>query len=232
MQMVILAGGLATRLGDLSANTPKSMIPVCGRPFIEHQISLVRAAGITDFVLCIGHFGNQIRDHLGTGEKLGVRITYSDEGEHLLGTGGALKKAAPFLEDAFCLMWGDSFLMLDYADIIETFWRRKSKALMVVYRNENKGEKSNVALGRGKVLAYDKWYADHGMKYIDNGLTVVSKQILDRLPGDSVCDIERVFQELAQEGSLDAYETSHCFYEIGSVAGLRDLERFLEMTKE
>jgi len=232
MQMVILAGGLATRLGEISAKRPKSMTRVHGRPFIEHQIDLVRACGVTRFVLCVGHLGAQIRDHLGDGSRFGVRIAYSDEGETLLGTGGALKKAAPLLEECFCLMWGDSYLMLDYGDVARMFRDRESEALMVVYRNENRGDRSNVALRAGKVTCYDKWRDDSDMIYIDNGLSLFSKRVLDRIPGDRPYGVEQVFKELAEDGLLDAYVTTQRFYEIGSASGIEELERFLARDKE
>lgn len=225
--MVILAGGLATRLGALSAKTPKAMIPVCGRPFLEHQIELIRAAGVRDLVLCIGHLGEQIREHFGDGEAHGMRIAYSDEGESLLGTGGALKNAAPVLHDAFAMMWGDSYLLLDYPAIWDSFHERRSTAMMVVYRNEGRGDKSNVWVHEGRVALYDKGTDSPDVKYIDNGLTVMRKSVLERIPEGQPYGIEDVFKELSREGLLDAWETRQRFYEIGSVSGLEELEALL-----
>ena len=126
MQMVILAGGLATRLKSLSIECPKSMLPIEGKPFLEHQVALLRKNGIRNIVLCIGHWGEQIEAYFKEGGRLGVHIQYSKEGSRLLGTGGALKKAAPLLEDAFFVMYGDSYLMLDYAHIEKEFRKKDS----------------------------------------------------------------------------------------------------------
>ena len=131
MQLAILAGGLGTRLGPLTANTPKSLVPVLGRPFLEHQIGLVRNAGIKRLVLCIGHYGQRIIERFGQGQAYGVEIVYSQEGEQLLGTGGALKNAEPLLDDAFMMMWGDSYLLLDYAAVWRNGWPSHARPWLV-----------------------------------------------------------------------------------------------------
>ena len=227
MQLAILAGGLGTRLGPLTANTPKSLVPVLGRPFLEHQIKLVREAGIKRLVLCIGHYGEQIMERFGDGRAYGVEIAYSQEGERLLGTGGALKKAEQLLDDAFMMMWGDSYLLLDYAGIWRAFQARDLPAMMVVYRNENLRVPSNVVVEGGKVTVYDKWSRDPGKVYIDQGLTCLSKQLLQRVPFDEPFAIEEVFRDLAEQGKLAAFETEQPFYEIGSPQGIAELESIL-----
>lgn len=227
MQLVILAGGLGTRLGPLTAQTPKSLVPVLGKPFLEHQIQLVRRAGIKRLVLCIGHYGEQIVKRFGDGSAYSVEIAYSREGDELLGTGGALKNAEGLLDDAFMMMWGDSYLLLDYADIWRTFQNQDLPAMMVVYRNQNKRVPSNVVVVQGKVTVYDKWSQDPAKEFIDEGLTCLRKEVLQRVPADQPFAIEQVFQELAAEGNLAAYETSQPFYEVGSPEGIAELEKVL-----
>jgi N-acetyl-alpha-D-muramate 1-phosphate uridylyltransferase len=227
MQLVILAGGLGTRLGPLTANTPKSLVPVLGRPFLEHQIKLVLRAGVKRLVLCIGHYGEQIVEHFGDGSAYGVEIVYSREGEQLLGTGGALKQAEGLLDDAFMMMWGDSYLLLDYADIWRNFQAQDLPAMMVVFRNQNQRVASNVVVDGGRVTVYDKWSPDPDKVFIDEGLTCLNKQLLDRVPVDEPFAIEQVFRDLAGEGNLAAYETPQPFYEIGSPEGITELETIL-----
>jgi NDP-sugar pyrophosphorylase family protein len=228
MQLAILAGGLGTRLGPLTAQTPKSLVPVLGKPFLEHQIKLVRRAGIKRLVLCVGHFGQKIAERFGDGGAFGVEIAYSREGDQLLGTGGALKKAEPLLDDAFMMMWGDSYLLLDYADIWQAFQEQDLPAMMVVYRNQNKRVPSNVVVTQGKVTVYDKWVEDPDKVYIDEGLTCLRKEVLQRVPQGQPFAIEQVFRDLAAEGELAAYETSQPFYEIGSPEGIAELEQVLQ----
>lgn len=227
MQAVILAGGLATRLGDLTRETAKSMISVAGKPFLEHQLGLLRRRDFCDVVLCIGHLGGQIRDYFGSGAPFGVRIEYSDEGGRLLGTGGALKGAEGLLEDVFMLMWGDSYLIHDYADVWASLRDPELEGTMMVYRNDNEGDKSNVAVRAGKVAVYDKWSEDAGLVYIDNGLSILRRGVLSRIPAGEVFAIETVFRDLAAEGRLGAYVTEQKFFEVGSEKGIEALERHL-----
>lgn len=227
MQLAILAGGLGTRLGPLTANTPKSLVPVLGRPFLEHQIGLVRNAGVKRLVLCIGHHGQQIIERFGDGGAFGVEIAYSQEGEQLLGTGGALKNAEPLLDDAFMMMWGDSYLLLDYAAIWRAFQTQDLPAMMVVFRNHNQRVPSNLVVDDGKVTVYDKWVEDPGKVYIDEGLTCLRKEVLERVPDGEPFAIEEVFRDLAAQGKLAAYETHQPFYEIGSPQGIAELEKLL-----
>jgi NDP-sugar pyrophosphorylase family protein len=92
LPVVILAGGLATRLRPLTEKIPKSLVEVAGRPFLEHQIALLRKNGITEIFLCVGYLGQMIEALFGNGKQHGVRIAYSYDGDKLLGTGGAIKK--------------------------------------------------------------------------------------------------------------------------------------------
>jgi len=227
MQTVIMAGGMGTRLGRLTARRPKPLVNIHGRPFLEYQIELLRENGIRRVVMCVGHFGEQIKDRFGTGRDLGVTIRYSEEGERLLGTGGALKKAESLLEERFFLLWGDSYLLLDYKKIGKAFLRAHCLGLMVVYRNANQRIRSNVLVRDGRVALYDKWKTHPDMLYIDNGLSAWSKEILRMIQPGKPFDIERLFQQLSQKGEVAAYETAQRFYEIGSVSGLRELKRLL-----
>ena len=134
IQVVILAGGLATRLGNLTRNQPKSMVKVWGKPFLEYQLEVLRRGGIEDIILCIGHMGEQIERHFGNGSKYGVNIEYSTE-DKLLGTAGALKKAEALLNGRFFTMYGDSYLFLDFSLVMSYFESRNKLALMTVYKN-------------------------------------------------------------------------------------------------
>lgn len=227
MQMVILAGGLGTRMRKHALDIPKSMIRILGKPFLQYQIELLRERGILRIVLCIGHLGDQIKAYFGSGEAFNVNIQYSEEGEELLGTGGALKKAEPFLDDNFFLMWGDSYLILDYQDIWKTFFKTPCDGLMVIYKNHNQRVKSNVVAKNGRVVLYDKWHSNPDMIYIDNGLSVLDKILLDEIPPQTVFMVEKVFEKWSRQGRLAAYETGQRFYEIGSPSGLKEFEAFI-----
>ncbi|MFQ5873130.1 MAG: sugar phosphate nucleotidyltransferase, partial [Dehalococcoidia bacterium] len=165
MQIVILAGGLGTRLDPVTNHVPKSLVLIEGRPFLEYQLELLKSSGITDVVLCIGHLGQQVRDFFGDGRAWDVHIEYSDEGELLLGTAGAVRKAEPLLEDRFFVLYGDSYLPLSYRDVLDHFEKTSKLAMMVVYKNDNRYDTSNVILEGDLVQVYDKKARQAGMVY-------------------------------------------------------------------
>lgn len=222
MQAVILAGGLGTRLGTRTTACPKAMIPVLGKPFLEYQLALLHAHEVRDVVLCIGHYGEQIEDYFGDGARFGMRIQYSRDGDRLLGTGGAVKKAEALLDDTFMLTWGDSYLQINYQDVWRFHIASALPATMTVYQNRQQGEVSNVMLDGDRVAEYDKWHPRPEMVYVDYGLSVFSRSVLERIPAGEVFAVEELFRQFAQERRLAAYEARDRFYEIGSESGLAD----------
>jgi len=224
MQIVILAGGLGTRMMPLTRELPKTLIPVDGKPFLQHQIELLKAQGITDIVVCIGHLGERVEDCFGDGRHLGLSIRYSEERDGLLGTAGAIKNAEPLLRDDFFLMYGDSYLLLDYPRVMRYFRRLQKLGLMVVYRNANRYQRSNVLVGGHLVRVYDKEGRTPGMIYINHGLSILRKEALRLIPAGQPFSQEDFYQMLIDQGELLAFETWQRFYEIGSPQGLQEFE--------
>src|SRR5512144_908368 len=144
LPVAILAGGLATRLRPITEKIPKSLVPVAGRPFLAHQLELLRSRGIIRIVLCVGHLGEMVEREFGDGSAHGVRLEYSFDGPVLLGTGGALKRARPKLGQQFFVLYGDSYLPVAFSPIAECFERSGKPGLMTVYRNEGQYDTSNV----------------------------------------------------------------------------------------
>ena len=118
--VAILAGGLATRLRPITEKIPKVLVPVAGRPFLAHQIEYLRSQGVERVVLCVGHLGDMVRDEFGDGDQWGIEIQYSFDGPVLLGTGGAVKQALPLLGEDFFVLYGDSYLPINFGAV----WRR------------------------------------------------------------------------------------------------------------
>ncbi|MCF8043256.1 MAG: NTP transferase domain-containing protein [Desulfarculaceae bacterium] len=224
MQAAVIAGGLGTRLGALTKDIPKPLVPVAGRPFLDHQLKLLQAGGVDKVVLCIGHMGEQIQAFVGDGSRWGLEVAYSLDGPTLLGTGGSLKKAAPLLEDRFLLTWGDSYLEIEHRKVWAAFLASGLPAMMVVWRNQGAKEPSNVRLEGERVGDYDKWSPGPEFDCIDYGLSALSKQVLQAIPEGEPFAIEEVFRDLAQAGKLGAYVVERAFMEIGSPAGLAELE--------
>src|SRR5258708_7251307 len=121
LPVAILAGGLATRLRPVTEKIPKLLVEVAGEPFFSHQLRLLKQAGLTRIVLCVGHLGEQIVALYGDGAKWGVQIDYAFDGPKLLGTGGALIRALPKLGEAFYVLYGDSYLSIDYRTVGKAF---------------------------------------------------------------------------------------------------------------
>ncbi len=218
----ILAGGLGTRLGALTAQGPKALIPVAGKPFIAYQLEYLRKQRFNRVVLCVGHYGEQIKEYVGDGSRFGLDVLYSDEGDRLLGTGGALRKALPLLGDHFFVLYGDSYLPIDFLAVEACFLANKQLALMTVLKNDGLWDKSNVVFIEGQLLQYDKWCANEQMRHIDYGLSIFSAEVFAGVEPESRFDLADLFHDLALRGQLRGYEVFQRFYEIGSFAGLQD----------
>jgi NDP-sugar pyrophosphorylase family protein len=228
--VAILAGGLATRLRPITEKIPKSLVPVAGEPFLAHQLELLHTRGIRRVVLCVGHLGEMIERDFG-GEKFGVKLDYSFDGEKLLGTGGAIKHALPKLDDEFFILYGDSYLPMDYAPVAEFFHRSGKAGLMTVYRNEGLYDTSNVVYADGEIKIYDKKIKLPEMKHIDYGLSMFKASVFEAFPADEKFDLADVMQKLVRERQLAGYEAPERFYEMGSPAGLAELETLLKTQK-
>jgi NDP-sugar pyrophosphorylase family protein len=227
LPVVILAGGLATRLRPLTEKIPKSLVEVAGRPFLEHQIALLRGNGVTDIFLCVGHLGEMIEERFGDGKRFGVQISYSYDGPNLLGTGGAIKKVLPRLSESFFVLYGDAYLPIDYQAVATCFGSNATPALMTVFRNDDVWDRSNVWFEEGTIRRYSKRERLPQMRYIDYGLTICTRQIFAGYPADEPFDLAAVFEKLSERGELAGYEVHQRFYEIGSQKGLQELDELL-----
>lgn len=225
--IVILAGGLATRLRPMTANIPKSLIKINGEPFIIHQMRLLRDQGIKEIVLCVGYLGEQIEDLLGDGSKFNLQISYSYDGEKLLGTAGAIKKALPLVGDNFFVIYGDSYLLCNYMKVQDFFQNTDKPALMTIFKNNNLWDNSNVECNDGKIIAYNKTNKTDKMNYIDYGLGVFNRNVFLSLKENEASDLANIYQQLLQQQQLSAYEINQRFYEIGSLDGQKELAEFL-----
>ena len=227
IQVVILAGGMATRLGELTKNRPKSLVAIQGKPFLAYQLELLKDHEISDIVLCIGHLGGQIRKAFGDGSNYGVHLTYSLEDEPL-GTAGALKNAAPYLNDTFLVIYGDSYLLLDFVKIYAYFLTQQKLSLDTVFRNNDAFDASNIVIRDNMVEVYSKSEKTPDMVYIDCGAVIFHKEVLQLIPEDHFYSLEELFLRLIEKEQLLAFEVKERFYEIGSPQGLKDFEAFIQ----
>ena len=223
----VLAGGRATRLGPLAAEVPKALVDVGGRPFIEHQLALLRKNGIRRVVLCVGHRAEQIEARLGDGRALGVDIAYSRDGEKLLGTGGALRQAAPLLGPLFFVVYGDSYMDIDYQAVFRDYQTRSVLGVMTVLRNEDRWDRSNAVFHDGRLLRYDKKERTPDMTHIDYGVALLRRIALLRIPEGEPYDLADLYRDLVADGRMAGHEVTRRFYEIGTPESLEETRRFL-----
>ena len=228
MQVVILGGGLGTRLQPLTDCSPKSLVNVCGKPFLEYQLQWLASYGFRDLLLCVGHRAEQIRTFAGDGGRFGMRIAYSNEGDSLLGTAGALKKAEGLLEKSFCVLNGDSYPPIDPSEPARYFQEEGLDALMVTFRNRGEYDKSNAAIEDGFVTSYSRQHYRPEMEHIDYGFRIFKKDVLQLIPPTGFCDLDLLYQELIKRKRLAAFPVTRPFYEIGGMDGLARFSRYLE----
>lgn len=230
MQAVILAGGLGTRLRPLTYKIPKPMIPILGKPYLYYQLRMLKNYSINNILILIGHLGGQIRDYFKDGKELGLNIRYSIEHKPM-GTGGALKLAEPMLEDDFFVIYGDSYLPVNYIDI-ERFFRKHNKTgLVVIYDNrENTAVPNNIALEDNLVVTkYKKGYNDSSLRYVEAGVSLFKKDILILIKErQSVSLEEEIYPLLIGKQELIAYITNQRFYDIGTPERLKEIEEVLK----
>ena len=230
MQCLVMAGGLGTRMAHLTSSMPKAMIPVCGEPFIRHQLRNLQSFGINHVVISTGYLGEQIHEEVSTNAPSGMSVVCVPDGPELLGTGGAVRRLVSMgvLDDVFLYTYGDSFLTIDHQIVARAFNENIADALMTVCDNAGGHEPSNAIVSGSMVTLYRKGHPSGEMQWIDYGLSVVTTDAIVRhLPGSGSCDIAQMFEALSLAGRLQAYVSSERYFEIGSIAGLDQLERHL-----
>ena len=226
----ILAGGLATRMYPETKKIPKSLIEIGGQPFIFHQLALLRREQITHVVMCVGYLGGQIQEAVGDGSEFDMNVEFSFDGDTLLGTGGALRKALPLLGDVFSVFYGDAYLDTGYPLIFEAFASQDKMGLMTVFENKGKWDTSNVVFRNGKIVNYSKKNLTPEMCHIDYGISLFRKEVFSGFPEDEYLDLADIHIGLMRKNELMGYEVYDRFYEIGSQKGHNDFNRYVEET--
>ncbi len=226
-KIVILSGGLATRLRPVTEKIPKSLLDISGKPFISRQLELLKSKGFNNIVICAGYLGEKIFQFVKNGEDFGLKVEFSYDGETLLGTGGAIKKALPVLSDIFFVMYGDSYLNIEYSVVLDYFKAVNYSGLMTIFKNKNKWDKSNVWFKENKIVQYDKKNKNENMHYIDYGLGILKKSVFQNyFLKQEHFDLETVYKTLIGDNQLTGFEVSERFYEIGSYEGLEETKNY------
>ena len=172
-----------------------------------------------------------IQEEFRDGSQFGVELRYSFDGPDLLGTGGALQKALPLLGGQFLVLYGDSYLPIDYAAPVNAFVASGKLGLMTVFLNEDRWDTSNVWFADGVIKNYEKKQPTPDMRYIDYGLGVFDAAAFTGFPAGKAFDLAEVYRNLIARNELAGHEVKQRFYEIGSHAGLAELDALLRSQK-
>ena len=217
MQVVILAGGLGTRLRPLTYKIPKPMVEINGKPFLEYLIIYLKNQNLKNILICTGYMSEKIFSYFKDGSAFGVNIKFSNE-KNPIGTGGALKNAEMFLNNNFILLNGDTFMPLDYNKLIGYYKKSNGKNVIVV--NKNKKSQGNIKIDDNKiVMEYDK--IKKGYSYNDCGVQIFGKKILELMPKNKNVSLENeIFPLLIKKKELIAFETKADFFDLGTFDGM------------
>jgi len=227
--ILILCGGLGTRLYPITKNLPKSLIKINNRPFIYWQLKYLERQGFKEIHLCLGNMGEMIQESVESFKLLNVNITYSYDGNKLLGTGGAVINALSDLTDNIFIQYGDSYLPVNYKKIQNSYLNNNNKILMTILKNNNKWDKSNVIYKDSNLLEYNKKKYSDNMEYIDYGLSIVSKNIFESYNLKETIDLADIFHQASLKNQINGYEVFEKFYEIGSKDGIEDFTKYLKL---
>lgn len=232
LQVVVLMGGLGSRLGEYTEHTPKPLIAINKKPFFEYEFKLLLHAGFRKFVFLTGYHADMVDGYFGDGSKFGqdIHISYSYDGGELLGTAGAVVNALELLEDDFMLIYADSFMDIDYFEVVYRYFEGKERgnnSLMTVMENHNRFDKSNTIFQEGEIAKYDKGNPSADMHYIDYGAGVFSKKIFEDFKKGCKVDLSDIQKKLVEEGSCAGCEETRRFYEIGSPTSLAEFKNYI-----
>jgi N-acetyl-alpha-D-muramate 1-phosphate uridylyltransferase len=234
MQCIILAGGLGTRLGSRTVDKPKAMVAVAGEPFLRHQLRQLQNGGVNDVVICIGYRGLLIEDEIARHCPLGMSVRCISDGDRLRGTAGAIRRVVErgYTDERFMVLHGDSYILANLADVWRSFDSTNYLGLMTVWRGDVL-EDCNAGVRDGKVMVFRRGesHSNHpSMNHVDCGLGVVEADtLLDLVPPGVPYDLADMYESLAAQGRLQAYELDERFHEIGSATGLAALDRLLTL---
>jgi len=230
VQVVILAGGMGSRLKSRPPETQKCMMVVAGAPFLTWVIRSFEINGFSRFLLCLGHNAESVKEHFGSGQRLGVSLTYSFDGPTNRGTGGALDSAYDLLDDQFLITYGDTYLELNKVEFMDAFLEMPGSGLMAVVHNPGPGHRPNARYEEGShKITYTKNHQKNvGFDCLDYGLVALNKGLLSRyMPNNDRFDFSDILEPLSHDGCLRGLTVPLSFHEIGTDDSLLKTERFL-----
>ncbi len=230
MKAVILAAGLGGRMQKQYPAIHKVMLPIGGKPILEHHIENLKKFGVNDFYINLHHYPDIIRESFGNGKKYGVRITYSYE-QILLGTAGALRKMEKNLNETFFVIYGDIFTKINFQKFLDFHRKKKSQATLVIHRTNHPEDSDLVVMNKDNKIC--KFYPSPHPFSVANialsnaGIYILEPQVLkfipDKIPSDFIEDICPIL--LAKGVKMYGYSSSEYAKDMGTPERYRQVQR-------
>ncbi len=231
-QAVVLAGGQGIRLRPLTLTTPKPMVKIHGKPFLEYIIEQLRENGIEEVVILTGYLHKKIENYFKGGERFGVRIKYffspiNDE------TGTRIRKAKHLLENVFLLLYSDNYWSLQLDEMKKFYRDKQTLAMVTIYNNKDGfaeyGYENNIAVNKnGLVTIYDQTRKDKRLNGVDIGFFILNKQVLSLMPEENFSFEKVIFPLLIKKRQLSGFTTDERYYTITNMERLKATEKILE----
>ena len=212
-------------MGQLTKDIPKSLLTIKGKPFIYYQLFQLIDQGITEVFLCLGHLGEKIENYITMDLNLELEIKFVYDGNSVLGTGGSILNAIKYLPNEFFVLYGDSYLNINYRAVYNEYILSNKHALLTIYHNKGKFDSSNVQLRENGEIIYSKNNKNKNMNFIDYGLSLLTKDVFKKYFSHNVFDLSIVLESLSTQKQLAYYQAKNRFYEIGSKSGYENLKK-------
>ncbi|MEK7533839.1 MAG: HAD-IIIA family hydrolase [Patescibacteria group bacterium] len=225
-QAVILAGGKGVRLRPLTLKTPKPMIKIHGKPFLEYIIELLKNNRIEKVLILTGYLHEQIENYFRDGREFGLSISYlyspiEDD------TGTRVQKAKDLIEGTFLLLYSDNYWPLRLGKLYSFYKKKKKEALVTVYSNLDNYTKNNILVSdKGFVEVYDESRQAPGLNGVDIGFFILNKDILKNLPKENFSFEKIVIPELIAKKELAGFLTHHKYYGLSNPERIPAIEDF------
>lgn len=229
IQAVIMAGGKGTRLASITKDIPKPMVPIMGKPLLEHQIERLKENGISDILLVVGHLGDVIRAYFQDGSNLGVNISYFVE-EEPLGTAGALKLIKEQLKKDFVLLFGDLYLDVDFCRFMN--FHKEKNSMVTLFAHPNSHPYDSDILVADENGCVTEWSYKNSVRtkdyrnLVNAGVYVINRDAIASLPEEKKVDLEKqLITKLIPDGVIYAYHSTEYVKDVGTPERLMKVEQ-------
>ena len=224
--LLILAGGKATRLRHLAANTAKYLMPISeNKTFADLHLKWAKDQGFDRVILSLGYLAEQVQNYCGDGSNFGLKISYISDGDKPAGTGGAVRLALKENFNILAVTYGDTILSLNAKNLTKSFSRAKnSEALMTIYENKVPGHVCNCDFD-GQYVKYDKSSPMPEWRYIDYGFMLLKRTLLENFSTQLPLDLANPLSDFSYKRKVIGSLISERFWEIGSPEALTEFKK-------